>query len=92
MGMIPLSDEVQRLVEREVAAGRASTPTAFVEAAVLRLTEEAQRQDEEMAEVAAEGIADIEAGRYVTIASEAEMRRLFDGMLERVRARRAAEG
>jgi hypothetical protein len=89
MGMIPLSEELQRLVEREVAAGRAATPAAFVEEAVLRLIEDAHALDDEIARVAAEGIADIEAGRYVAITTEDEHRALAEDFKARLRARLA---
>lgn len=90
MGAIAVSDELQCIIEREVAAGRAATATAFVEEAVLRLIEDAREEAEDIARVAAEGIADIKAGRFVTIASSKEHAAFFDGVMDRVRARRAA--
>lgn len=81
MGMIPLSDEVQRLLDGAVASGLASTPAEFVEAAVLRMLTDAAAERAEIMQVAARGIADIEAGRYVPINSKVELRRVFDDMV-----------
>lgn len=92
MGMITLSDEIERLVRRAVESGLAATPREFVEAAVLRMLEDDRAEQEEILRVAAQGIADIEAGRFETVGSEAEMEQLFGGIMERVRASRAMGG
>jgi predicted transcriptional regulator len=88
MGMIQLSDEVHAAVEHAVARGLSSSATSLVEEAVMRLLEDMQLEQEEIARVAAEGIADIEAGRYVTITTAEEHRALMDDILANVRNRR----
>ena len=57
MAEISLSDEVQRLIEREVAAGRAASPAAFVEGAVLRVLEADREQEAHLRRLVDEGVA-----------------------------------
>ena len=92
MGMIRLSDEVHAAVERAVASGRSSSATSLVEEAVMLLLEDMQPEQEEIARVAAEGSADIEAGRYTMVTSFEQHRALMDDVLARARDRRADQG
>ena len=39
MGVIQLPDELQQVIEREVAEGRAISPAAFLQEAVMRLVD-----------------------------------------------------
>ena len=87
MGVIQLSDELQRVIERQVAEGRAASPAAFLEEAVRRLVEEAGGEEDELLQAVEAGSADIEAGRYVIVATPADERRVHDGMMARLRAR-----
>ena len=91
MGAVQLPDELQRVIERQVAEGRAPTPAAFLEEAVLRLVEDARSEQQELFEVAQAGIADIEAGRYTTVATPADSRLAHKRLLARLRARLAAQ-
>lgn len=85
MPSIRVNESVKAIVDQCVADGAATTASAFVEAAV-RLYADYLADDEEMMIVEAKaGIADIEAGRYVTIATQADR----DALLKRVRARAA---
>ena len=43
MGAVQLPDELQHVIEREVAEGRASSPAALVEEAVMRLVDAAHK-------------------------------------------------
>jgi hypothetical protein len=36
MGVIQIPDELQRVIERQVAPGRAASPATFLEVAVMR--------------------------------------------------------
>lgn len=87
MGMVQLPDELQRVIERQVAEGRASSPTAFLEEAVMRLVAETSAEEDEVQRTVQEGSADIEAGRYRTVASPDDERRLRDDMMTRLRSR-----
>ncbi len=87
MGVVQLPDELQRVIERQVAEGRASSPAAFLEEAVMRLVEEARDEEDELLRIVEAGSADIAAGRYMTVATLEDERRVHDGMMERLRAR-----
>lgn len=57
-------------MERQVAEGRTPSAAAFVKEAVLRLLDSALSEEEDIAAIASAGSADIEAGRYQTIATQ----------------------
>jgi predicted transcriptional regulator len=92
MGVVQLPDELQRVIERQVAEGRASSPTAFLEEAVMRLVAETSAEDGDVQRVVQDGSADIEAGRYRTVASPDDERQLHDDMMTRLRSRLASGG
>ncbi|GAV34195.1 hypothetical protein ROTAS13_01858 [Roseomonas sp. TAS13] len=87
MGVVQLPDELQRVIERQVAEGRASSPTAFLEEAVMRLVDETSAEEDEVRQAAQDGSADIEAGRYRMVASPDDERRLRDDIMARLRSR-----
>lgn len=86
MGAVQLPDELQRVIERQVAEGRATSAVAFLEEAVLRLIDDARLEDDEVRAAVQAGIADIEAGRYTTVATPEDSQRLLEQMLARLRA------
>ena len=92
MGVVQLPDELQRVIERQVAQGRASSPLAFLEDAVMRLVEESGAEEDEVRQAAAAGLADIEAGRFVTIATPDDQKRLRTRLMDRLKARLTADG
>ena len=85
MGVVQLSDGLQRVIERQVAEGRASSPTAFLEEAVMRLVDETSAEEDEVQRAVQDGSADIDAGRYRTVASPDDERRLHDDVMTRLR-------
>jgi Arc/MetJ-type ribon-helix-helix transcriptional regulator len=87
MGVVQLPDELLRVIERQVAEGRAASPTAFVEEAVRRLIDDTADEEDEIIQAAEAGSADIEAGRATTIATLEDERHLRDAMMARLRAR-----
>ena len=46
MGVIQLPDELQRVIERQVAEGRAASSAAFLEEAVRRLVDETRGEED----------------------------------------------
>ena len=90
MGAILLPEELQRAIDQRVAEGRADSAAAFLEEAVLRLLDDLRAEEDEIAAVAAAGIADIEAGRFITIATPEDAERLRETIMERVRNNIAA--
>lgn len=91
MGAIQLPDELQRMIEQQVAEGRATSMAAFLEEAVLRLIDAVRSEQEDIAAAARAGITDIEAGRYSTISSPEDEQRLHERLMARLRANLAAE-
>ena len=87
MGVVQLPDELQRVIERQVAEGRAASPAAFLEEAVRRLVDETRGEDDELRQAVEAGSGDIEAGRYVTVATPEDERRIHNGMMARMQAR-----
>jgi predicted transcriptional regulator len=92
MGVVQLPDELQRVIDRQVAEGRAASPTAFVEEAVMRLVEEAGAEEDALQLAVEAGSADIEAGRYTTVATPEDEQHLQDGFAARLLARLSAGG
>ncbi len=72
MGAIQLPDELQRAIERQVEEGRAESVAAFVQAAVTRLIDELEGDEDELERLVQEGIAAIDAGDYVAVHGEAD--------------------
>ena len=92
MGMVQPTDELQRVIERQVAEGRATSPTAFLEEAVMRLVEEAHAEEDAVRHASEAWRADIEAGRYTTIATLEDERLLQERLMARLQARLTTDG
>lgn len=90
MGIIQvqLPDELKSLIDRQVAEGRIDSASAFLAEAIRRFAADLAAEDEMIAEARA-GIADAEAGRYVTIASPEDSAALHDQAMTRLRERLA---
>lgn len=91
MGMVQLPEELQLVIERQVAEGRAVSPAAFLEEAVRRFVDESSGEEGALFSVVDTGSADIEAGRYTTVASVNDERHLYDGIMARLQARFSVE-
>lgn len=92
MGMVQLPDELQRMVERQVAEGRAASATAFLEEAVMRLIDETRAEEDAVRQAAEAGLADIKAGRYTTVATREDGQFLQERLMAKLKARLAADG
>lgn len=92
MGVVQVSDELQYVIERQVAEGRAANLAAFLEEAVMRLVDETRVEEGAVRQAAEAGLADIEAGRYTTIATPEDTQFLREGLMARLQARLAADG
>jgi Arc/MetJ-type ribon-helix-helix transcriptional regulator len=92
MGIIQvrLPEEIQEIIERQVAAGRVESADAYLVEAARRFAEDLEVEDEIVAEAKA-GIADAEAGRYVTIATPEDAEALHERTMVRLRDRLAAD-
>jgi Arc/MetJ-type ribon-helix-helix transcriptional regulator len=85
MGAIQLPDDLQRAIDRQVEEGRAASPSAFLQEAVMRLIEDADAEDADILNVTEAGIADIEAGRFTIVATPEDSERLYDRLAARLR-------
>jgi Arc/MetJ-type ribon-helix-helix transcriptional regulator len=86
MTLLHLPDDLQRVIDRHVAEGRAPSAAAFLEEAVMRLVEDNAAEDADIHAAVAAGDADVEAGRYRSITTPADERRFFDDLMARVRS------
>ncbi len=48
MGMVHSTDELQRVIERQVAEGRAVSPTAFLDEAIMPLLDESRAEADDV--------------------------------------------
>ena len=92
MGVVRLPDELRRVIERQVAEGRAASPAAFLEEAVMRLLDEARAEEEAVRQAVEDGLADTEAGRYTVVATPEDRQVLQERLMARLQARLAADG
>lgn len=90
MGVVHLPDALERVIDQQVAAGRAENSTAFLEEAIMRLADEAGAEEAEIFSAVQAGIADIEAGRYRSVLTPADSQREHEHAMERLRLRLAA--
>ncbi len=92
MGVIQvqLPEELKALIDRQVAEGRVASESDFFIEAARRFVEDLAAEDEIVSEAEA-GIADAEAGRYVTVSSPADVESLHDRTMARLRERLAAD-
>jgi Arc/MetJ-type ribon-helix-helix transcriptional regulator len=87
---VQLPEQLQQMVDREVAEGRAASQSEFLVEAVRRFAEDLVLEDEIVAEAAA-GIADAEAGRFVTVETAEDAAELHERAMARLRTRLAAD-
>ena len=92
MGVVRLPEELHRVIDREVAQGRASSASAFLQEAVMRLVDESATEEGDIRHSADAGSADVAAGRYTTVCTKADEDRLQADMLGRLRTRLAVDG
>jgi predicted transcriptional regulator len=90
MGVIQvqLPEDLKSLIDRRIADGRVASETAFLVEAARRFVEDLAAEDEIVAE-ANSGIADAEAGRYLTISSPEDSEDLHERTMARLRDRLA---
>ena len=92
MGVIQvqLPDRIKEAIDRQVADGRVTSESEFVVEAVRRYAEELEIEHAIVAEAMA-GISDVDAGRYITIATAEDAEALHPRVMQRVADRLAAE-
>lgn len=90
MGVVQvrLPEELQEVVKRQVAEGRAADVDAFMTEAARRYAEDLELEDDLAAEAQA-GIADMEAGRYTSIVTREDLAAKEADVIARARDRLA---
>lgn len=89
--VVQLSDEIKRVIDRQIAEGRVTDEASFLEEAARRYASELDLEDEIVA-VARTGIADMNEGRYTTISTSQDAEALHERAMARLRARLADRG
>jgi len=88
---VQLADHIQDAIDRQIAEGRVASESAFLVEAARRYAEDLEIEYEIVAEAEA-GIADADAGRYVTIATPKDAEALHERTMARLRERLASDG
>ncbi len=83
-----LPDQIQQVIDRQVAAGRVASQSEFIVEAARRFAEDIALEDEITTEAEA-GIADAEAGRFEIIATPEDAAKLHERTMMRLRSRMA---
>ena len=87
---VRLPEQLQDVVDRQVAEGRIASRDAFLVEAARRFADEIALEDDLRAEAAA-GIADVEKGRFIAVDAPADVAALHEATMARLRARLAAD-
>lgn len=87
---VRLPDEIQAIIDRQIAAGRVESADAYLVEAALRFAADIEAEDEIVSEANA-GIADAEAGRSVMITTPEDAEDWHERMMSRVGDRLAAD-
>ena len=87
--LVELPQEIREIIDRQIATGRVQSLDAYMIEAARRFAEDLAVEDEIVAEAEA-GIADAEAGRYVTISTPEDAEALHERTMARLRDRLAA--
>ena len=89
MGAVQRPVALQRAIDQQVQQGQASSALGFVEEAVSRLIDDGQAEEDDIGSAVRAGIADAEAGRYVTISSAEDSQHLHARLMAQVHESRA---
>jgi Arc/MetJ-type ribon-helix-helix transcriptional regulator len=92
MGVIQvqLPEQLQEIIDRQVAEGRVTSQSEFLVEAARRFAEDLALEDEIASEAEA-GIADADAGRFIAIATPEDAASLHQRTMARLRSRLAAD-
>lgn len=93
MGVVQvgLPEELSKLIDQQVEAGRVENADAYLAEAIRRYAEDLEGEDEVIAQ-AELGILDAEAGRYTTISGPEDVAALEQRIIGRLQVRLASDG
>ena len=92
MGAVQLPDELQQVIDQQVAEGRAATPMAFLEEAIMRLVDDGFAEEGALQHAVSAGLADIGAGHYTTVATEEDGTLLQQRLMAKLQSRLSEPG
>ena len=87
---VQLPEELKSFVDRQIAEGRVASEAEFFVEAARRFIADLAAEDAIVSEAVA-GIADAEAGRYISISSPGDVEALHERTMARLRDRLAAD-
>jgi len=87
---VQLSDDLKRIIDRQIAAGRASSEAEFL-AQAARLYADHLDAEGEIADMVERADADVAAGRYAMVATAEDSRALHEAAMARLRARMTSD-
>ncbi len=87
---VQLSDELKRIIDRQIAEGRASSEAEFL-AQAARLYADHLDAEGEIADMVERADADVAAGHYATVATAEDSQALHEAAMARLRARVAGD-
>ena len=82
---VHLSDDLKTLIDRQIAPGLAAPEADYLQIAIQRYAADLD-VEASLETIAQAGIADIEAGHYALLETEADIEALHQRIIRRVRA------
>lgn len=87
---IQLSDDLMRIIDRQIAEGRALSEADFLLQAAQLYADHLDAENE-IAAMVERADADVAAGRYATVATPEDSQALHEAAMARLRARMASD-
>jgi hypothetical protein len=87
---IQLSDDLMRIIDRQIAEGRALSEADFLLQAAQLYADHLDAENE-IAAMVERAYADVAAGRYATVATPEDSQALHEAAMARLRARMASD-
>jgi Arc/MetJ-type ribon-helix-helix transcriptional regulator len=87
---VQLSDDLKRIIDRQIAEGHAASEAEFL-AKAARLYAEHLDAEGEIADMVERADADVAAGHYTTVATAEDSQALHEAAMARLRARMAGD-
>ena len=90
MGAVRIPDQLKRIIDRQIASGRAASEAEYVAEAPRAYADHIDAQDE-IAAIADRADADMASGRFVTVNGEEDGEALHERAMARLHARMASD-
>jgi len=87
---VQLSDDLKRIIDRQIAEGHASSEADFLVRAAELYADHLEAEDE-IAAMVERADADVAAGRYATVVTQEDSQTLHEAAMARLHARMASD-